>query len=62
MCRVVTTSPFAFFTRYIGVGRVAGGRFDGQSFTFGYHDSYGGASHFAVQSTHMSKRRAPGWL
>jgi hypothetical protein len=42
MCRVVTTSPFAFFTRFIGVGRVAGGRFDGQSFTFGYHDSYEG--------------------
>ena len=35
-----SSSPFAFFTRFIAVGRVSGGRFDGQSFTFGYHDSY----------------------
>ena len=33
-------SPFAFFTRFIAVGHVTGGRYDGQSFTFGYHDSY----------------------
>jgi Bacterial Ig domain len=34
------SAPFAFFTRFIGVGRISGGRFDGYPFTFGYHDSY----------------------
>jgi hypothetical protein len=34
------TLPFLLPTRFIGVGRVSGGRFDGQSFTFGYHDPY----------------------
>lgn len=35
-----SSSPFVFFTRFIAVGRISGGRFDGQPFTFGYHDSY----------------------